>query len=1076
MDVKLGYVLFFVLLRLQHTNGLYLTNTKESLQRTLREYSLVYPVSTDVHGRFLVHAVSADQLREQLPAVAQQRRRRRREATEEEGGHHAADPPAGHASMETLFYNVTVFGRELHMQLRLNSRLVAPGATVEWRDDENAANGTRYEPLLPSDCFYVGHVTNLPDTSVAISNCDGLAGMIRDGQEEYFIEPLERGRSLTGEEHGGPGRHHIVYRASDINRPEVTPVANSHSAGPDLSGVGDLEVLSRGLREQVNKTRRVRRAVEDEVFNIEVLLTADFSVVEFHGREHIQKYLLTLMNIHCFKGHCITLTPDILRQDGSWGQWSKFGSCSRTCGGGVRFRTRQCDNPIPANGGRTCYGNSYEFQLCSMDGCAKAFADFREEQCKMWDLYFKHQNTLHNWLPYEHPDPDERCQLYCQSNETGDVVPMKRMVHDGTRCSYKDPYSICVRGECEKVGCDNIIASEMEEDKCGVCGGDNSTCKIVKGNFTRSTKKEGFLKILEIPLGARHLLIREFKGTPHILAVKNQATGDIFLNNDDDFPETRTVIEKGVEWEYRNNDDMEIVQTSGPLKYAVLIMVRSYGVSKVTLSYKYILHEGLQSSIENNLLLEDTAYFEWALRKWSHCSKPCGGGKQYTRFGCRRKADGKMVHRTYCSNIPKPRAIGRACNVKECSQPIWESGEWEECSRTCGKTGYQVRSVRCVQPQADGSRRFIHSKFCNDDRPESRQPCNRQLCPAQWRAGPWSLCSVTCGNGTQERQVQCNEVVNAEGQCLDPKPDTIRPCPPVPCPNHTRNFIIQWLSRPDPKVSAPKTSSRQPCKGDKSVFCRMEMLSKYCSNQVYKQMCCKACNEANYTTTNWTRPTTTTTPVPQTSPHTTSTFPAYAEDYFDPTEDYFPEVPITSAHRTTVSATDLFSTEVHTTPSPTTTYEETTFPISTDTEWDPEWDCTTPGPRTTSSAPRSYVPTSWLDVVRSWSPTTKPVPVTVESRGDSIPHPHKNTRLLVTSAPPTTPMPPKAEDRRDNNSVDVSYKIVDVDNEVSPNVFLLRKRPHPSQERTHNKRIQQLLAEKRRQDLFKRLRRRPVVQ
>lgn len=44
---------------------------------------------------------------------------------------------------------------------------------------------------------------------------------------------------------------------------------------------------------------------------------------------------------------------------------------------------------------------------------------------------------------------EERCNLYCQSKETGDVVPMKRMVHDGTRCSYKDPYSVCVRGECE---------------------------------------------------------------------------------------------------------------------------------------------------------------------------------------------------------------------------------------------------------------------------------------------------------------------------------------------------------------------------------------------------------------------------------------------------------------------------------------------------------------------------------------------------------------------------------------------------------------------------------------------------
>lgn len=44
-------------------------------------------------------------------------------------------------------------------------------------------------------------------------------------------------------------------------------------------------------------------------------------------------------------------------------------------------------------------------------------------------------------------------------------------------------------------------------------------------------------------------------------------------------------------------------------------------------------------------------------------------GKQYTRFGCRRKADGKMVHRTFCSIISKPRAISRSCNSNPCMSP-----------------------------------------------------------------------------------------------------------------------------------------------------------------------------------------------------------------------------------------------------------------------------------------------------------------------------------------------------------------------------------------------------------------------
>lgn len=42
----------------------------------------------------------------------------------------------------------------------------------------------------------------------------------------------------------------------------------------------------------------------------------------------------------------------------------------------------------------------------------------------------------------------QKCELICQSEDTGDVVFMNQVVHDGTRCSYRDPYSVCARGEC----------------------------------------------------------------------------------------------------------------------------------------------------------------------------------------------------------------------------------------------------------------------------------------------------------------------------------------------------------------------------------------------------------------------------------------------------------------------------------------------------------------------------------------------------------------------------------------------------------------------------------------------------
>ncbi|GAA6089272.1 A disintegrin and metalloproteinase with thrombospondin motifs 2-like [Tachysurus ichikawai] len=135
-------------------HGLYIASSLDSLQHVLGDYGLVRPVLSDAHGRFLSHAVSAGAARGQF------RRRWRREAE-------TPDEPRGDG--ERLYYNVTVFGREFHLRLRPNTRLVAPGAKMEWQ----TPGGTRSK-TLNIDCMYVGDIADVQGASVAISNCDGL--------------------------------------------------------------------------------------------------------------------------------------------------------------------------------------------------------------------------------------------------------------------------------------------------------------------------------------------------------------------------------------------------------------------------------------------------------------------------------------------------------------------------------------------------------------------------------------------------------------------------------------------------------------------------------------------------------------------------------------------------------------------------------------------------------------------------------------------------------------------------------------------------------------------------------------
>uniref|UniRef100_A0A669CRC2 ADAM metallopeptidase with thrombospondin type 1 motif 14 n=1 Tax=Oreochromis niloticus TaxID=8128 RepID=A0A669CRC2_ORENI len=993
-----------------------LSVSSEKISGKLSEYGLIVPFSTDSHGRYISHVVSAGI-----------------------GSKGAAMPSVTSASAQHLFFNVTVFGKELHLRLRANRRLVAPGAFVEWQEDFKEKAKER----IQGDCVFSGDVTDMPDASVAISNCDGLAGLIRTDNGEFFIEPLEKGQQDVEVK----GRVHVVYRRSAIKQETGQRREDLHNEALDL------------VEHKLSESERKRRHAKKDDFNIEVLLAVDDSVVRFHGKEHVQNYVLTLMNIvdeiyhdeslgtninivlvrmimvgyrqsisliergnpsrsleqvcrwantqqrrdpdhaeyhdhaifltrqdfgpagmqgyapvtgmchplrsctlnhedgfssafvvahetghvlgmehdgqgnrcadetsmgsimaplvqaafhryhwsrcskqelnryihsydcllddpfehkwpklpelpginysmdeqcrfdfgvgykmctafrtydpckqlwcshpdnqyfcktkkgppvdgtecapgkWCFKGHCIWRTSQEPQgHDGSWSSWSKFGSCSRTCGGGIRSRSRQCNNPPPAYDGRDCPGSAFDYQMCNTEECAGPYEDFRAQQCVQRSNKY-HKNIKHTWLPYEHPDGKKarKCELSCQSKETGEVVSMNQVMHDGTRCSYLDPFSVCARGECLHVGCDKEVGSYKQEDKCGVCEGDNSHCRTVKLTLTKTPKKN-----------AQNELNDQFF---YILAT-NQVTGNFILNEKSEDAKSKTFIENGLQWEYSIEGERETLKTTGPLHEGIIVLIIPQEEdAKVSLTYKYIIHEDLLPLItNNNVLLAELDTYEWALKSWSPCSKSCGGGVQYTKYGCRRKSDSRLVHRNFCETSKKPKPIRKRCNTQDCSQSTWVVEEWGPCSKTCGKLGYQTRVVQCMQALHNGTNKVVHSKHCTDERPEIRRACNHTVCPAQWRTGAWSQCSVTCGEGIQQRQVVCKTSDNTIGECEGEKPETILICKLGPC-------------------------SDEPCLGDKSIFCQMEVLSRYCSIPGYYKLCCESCDKKESLTT-----------------------------------------------------------------------------------------------------------------------------------------------------------------------------------------------------------------------------------
>lgn len=70
---------------------------------------------------------------------------------------------------------------------------------------------------------------------------------------------------------------------------------------------------------------------------------------------------------------------------------------------------------------------------------------------------------------------------------------------------------------CQTEGCDGVLGSGSMIDKCGVCGGRDSSCRKVTGNFQNVTVPLGYHKILDIPAGATFINITERRASPNYL-------------------------------------------------------------------------------------------------------------------------------------------------------------------------------------------------------------------------------------------------------------------------------------------------------------------------------------------------------------------------------------------------------------------------------------------------------------------------------------------------------------------------------------------------------------------------------
>uniref|UniRef100_A0A8C4WIN5 ADAM metallopeptidase with thrombospondin type 1 motif 7 n=1 Tax=Gopherus evgoodei TaxID=1825980 RepID=A0A8C4WIN5_9SAUR len=192
------------------------------------------------------------------------------------------------------FYELHYKGQHLKFNLSINNNLLAPGFVSERR--YGGITNAKIQSYNHNFCHMLGEVQNwaLKGGLAALSTCDGLRGVFRLANEDYFIEPL-----ATNKHEDGTARPHRIYKRHAPKYEEEELIALGRGSAP--APCPSLSPLSPKRRErweqkQQRKRRIKQRSISKEKW-VETLVVADAKMVEYHGSENIEKYVLTVMNM-----------------------------------------------------------------------------------------------------------------------------------------------------------------------------------------------------------------------------------------------------------------------------------------------------------------------------------------------------------------------------------------------------------------------------------------------------------------------------------------------------------------------------------------------------------------------------------------------------------------------------------------------------------------------------------------------------------------------------------------------------------------------------------------------------------
>ncbi|XP_057298019.1 SCO-spondin-like isoform X2 [Hydractinia symbiolongicarpus] len=378
--------------------------------------------------------------------------------------------------------------------------------------------------------------------------------------------------------------------------------------------------------------------------------------------------------------------------DGGLTSWTPFSGCSLTCGHGTQVRTRSCTNPAPAHGGKGCTGYLKQSRTC------------KERECPVHGRFTK-------WSSFT--PCSETCGTGTRQRTRSCTNPAP--AHGGKPCSGPTVYTqSCKVKECPVNG---GLSQWSSYSRC------SKTCGVGYQQRVRSCTKPRPAHGGKPCTGA----LKQTRGCK----VKDCPVHGLW-GSWGAYSDCSVTCGGGIRQKFRacNNP------------------APAHGGRTCYGSNRFV------SVCNTKHCPVDGGFTSWS--KYSRCSKACGMGNQVRRRTCTNPtpAHGGAA----CSGATSQ---SRTCKVKNC--PVngnWGNwGSYGSCSATCGG-GVEERFRACNNPApAHGGKKCVGSN-------RSVRVCSTNKCPVNGGFSSWSrygACTKTCGPGIQTRTRSCTNPTPAHG-------------------------------------------------------------------------------------------------------------------------------------------------------------------------------------------------------------------------------------------------------------------------------------------------------------------------